>query len=112
MTINIGIYSDYGGTEEIGPLTDWPRQLYIKNEGDVTLFKATIDLEGEVGGMIQLARDEDGEPGVWAAPGMGIIPLKKPVEPGKTFPFWVRTVDNPPTALPFSFKVELTGVKT
>lgn len=109
--ISIGIYADEYGTEPIGPLTDWPRRLYIKNEGDATLYKATIDLEGEVKVMIQMARDEEGEPGVWAAPGMGIIPLTKPVQPGKTFPFWVRTIDNPPRTLPFSFKVELTGAK-
>lgn len=109
--IKAGVYADENATKEMPRLSVWPTRLWMRNEGDVVLHKANIDLSGEYADNVQLAIDVKGEPGVWAAPGMGIIGIRKVVLPGESFPFWARAVENPDVSLDFAFEVELEGKK-
>lgn len=89
-----------------------PVVLYVKNEGDATLVTANINLNGPGSESIQLARDENGQHGIWAQPGQGIVALATEVEPGGVFKFWARgafTEDDAPERKEFAFQVEMVG---
>lgn len=90
-----------------------PLPIYARNLGDVTLIAANIKLEGDGAKTIQLARDEDGDHGVWAAPGESIVALAgKNIYPGDSFIFWARAIfekDDEPDTFPFKFIIDTAG---
>lgn len=81
-----------------------PAVIYGKNTGTTALRHFSIHVEGDGAQNVQLARDEGGEPGVWAAPGHSVLIQKETLFPDEGFSFWARGVFNPGDAeqqLPF-----------
>lgn len=90
-----------------------PMQLWVRNEGDIPLVTANINVEGGGSHLIQLARDEDGKHGVWAARGQGIIALTEKIIPGESFSFWARgifTEDDAPETKEINFRLQVVGI--
>lgn len=75
-----------------------PIQVYGRNSGTTNLRGMSVHLDGEGGGLVQLARDIDGEPGVWAAPGESIIIDEGTLFRDAEFSFWARGVYSVETA--------------
>ena len=74
-----------------------PFQVFAKNQQGA-LRELTLFADGDGKENVQLARDEGGAPGVWAAPGESIV-----IEPGTLFPnaefsFWARGIYQPDDA--------------
>ena len=67
-----------------------PLQLWAKNSGDTLLRNVRIFTRGEGSPYVQMAKDMDGEPGVWAAAGEPIVAFTEMLFPGEAFPFWIK----------------------
>ena len=76
--------------DEIG--AGQPVRVLVRNTGDTRLRDISIDIEGNIGPFIQLAVDQDGEPGIWADAGRGIAARSEKLDPGEEFHFWARGV--------------------
>jgi len=93
-----------------------PMPIYGRNTGDTHIRELQVHLKGDGIEQIQLAEDVEGEPGVWAQPGMPIWVTQQTVYRGDNFRFWARGVYGPEDAetdLQFSivFKGLSTGVR-
>lgn len=68
-----------------------PMKIYAFNVGDTVLRDMSIHVEGDGAQFIQLSRDIDGEPGVWAAAGESIYATQtESIFPNESFEFWAR----------------------
>lgn len=68
-----------------------PIKIYAFNTGDTVLRSMSVHVDGEGSEYIQLSRDIDGEPGVWAAPGESIFATQtESIFPDESFQFWAR----------------------
>lgn len=66
-------------------------KIYAFNTGDTILREMSVHVDGNGANFIQLSRDNDGEPGVWAAAGQSIFATQKEsVFPSESFEFWAR----------------------
>jgi hypothetical protein len=62
------------------------------NTGDTHMRDISISATGEGANFVQLARDEDGEPGVWAAVGQSIMAHEGTLFRREEFAFWARGI--------------------
>lgn len=88
-------------------------RVYGRNTGDTELKNVSIALDGEGSQNVQLARDENGEAGVWAAPGEPVIIEEDFLGPDGDFSFWARAVytfDDREGRYPFQFVVRALSV--
>ena len=69
-----------------------PRQIFCTNNGDTHLRELTVRVGGEGGHLVQLARDELGQPGAWAEEGQEIMARETTLFVGDQFSFWARGV--------------------
>lgn len=68
-----------------------PIKIYAFNTGDTVLRNMSVHVDGEGSKFIQLSRDIEGEPGVWAAPGESIFATQsESIFPEESFEFWAR----------------------
>jgi hypothetical protein len=68
-----------------------PIKIYAFNIGDTVLREMEVYVEGDGAKFIQLSRDDDDEPGVWAAAGESIVATKsESIFPNESFEFWAR----------------------
>lgn len=84
-----------------------PVQIFGVNSGDTILRSLSIGLNGEGAAFVQLARDENGEPGVWADNAQSIN-AENLLLPGGRFSFWVRgafSLEDREGNYPFNFVV-------
>lgn len=99
--------------DENKPGSGEPRRLYVVNAGDTTLRALTVDIEGEGADTVQLAIDEAGEPGIWAAAGESILLASRTVPVGKVYSFWARAVfsfDDREGKYPFKFAIKAVSI--
>jgi hypothetical protein len=90
-----------------------PVPVYGRNTGDTHIRELQAHLAGEGTEMVQLAPDDEGLPGVWAAVGMPIWVAQKTVYKGDNFRFWARGVFSPEDAeTDLYFKVVFKGLST
>jgi hypothetical protein len=75
-----------------------PLHVFGRNTGTTQLRNLRLGLSGEHMRSVQLARDEGGSPGVWAAPGESIVVNSETVYVDGDFDFWARGVYNPTDA--------------
>jgi hypothetical protein len=76
--------------EEMG--TGEPIQVYCANSGDTILRQIKVYVEGNGMRIVQLAKDDESEPGVWAAPGESILVREESLIPESVCSFWIRPV--------------------
>jgi hypothetical protein len=76
------------GIDEETGLGD-PKAIFGRNTGNTKLREVTVGLDGDGGEAVQLAVDENGSPGLWAAPGEGIR-VAEQLGPDEQFMFWSR----------------------
>ena len=69
-----------------------PIKVFGRNDGDTNIRELAIYLEGEGARNCQLARDESGAPGIWAAPGESVMIEPGTLYAGNDFEFWLRGV--------------------
>jgi hypothetical protein len=67
-----------------------PSQIFIYNSGTTTLRDLEVQPTGLGGSSVQLAPDDDGEPGGFADRGQPITVHLGSLYPGQTFAFWAR----------------------
>jgi hypothetical protein len=66
-------------------------KIFAFNTGDTILREMSIHVDGEGANFIQLSKDIDGQPGIWAAAGESIVGTsKESVFPNESFNFWAR----------------------
>lgn len=87
-----------------------PQKVYAINSGDTILRDISVFVTGEGAQYVQMARDSDGEPDIWAAPGESILASEgsKSLWPKEIFEFWVRplfTLDDREGVFDFEFVV-------
>jgi len=68
------------------------RRVTGVNNGTTNLRDISVTTDGEGAGFVQLARDENGEPGVWAAVGESIVAHEGTLFKGAEFAFWARGI--------------------
>jgi hypothetical protein len=69
-----------------------PVRIFARNISEGALRQVSIHLRGEGKDNAQLATDEDGNPGVWAAPGESILVERGTLVARAEFSFWARGV--------------------
>lgn len=68
-----------------------PLKIYAFNTGDTVLREMEVHVEGDGANFIQLSRDNNDEPGVWAAAGESIVATQsESIFPNESFEFWAR----------------------
>lgn len=68
-----------------------PIKIFAFNVGDTVLREMSVHVDGDGSKFIQLARDVEGEPGVWAAAGESVFATDtESVFPNESFQFWAR----------------------
>lgn len=67
-----------------------PLHLLLTNVTDRDLRDITVGTDGDGAEFIQLARDDNGVPGVWTAAGESILVRADPLAPQGSVLFWVR----------------------
>ena len=85
-----------------------PTPIYALNSGDTRLRGLFVGLAGDGAELVQLAQDQEGEPGVWAAPGESIIIDSETIFPKEHFVFWMRAMfdlEDREGEYPFSFVI-------
>lgn len=66
-------------------------KIYAFNTGDTVLREMSVHVDGDGASHIQLSRDIDGEPGVWAAAGESVFATQtESIFPNESFQFWAR----------------------
>lgn len=93
-----------------------PVPVYGRNTGDTHIRELQAHLDGQGIENVQLAPDDEGLPGVWAAVGQPIYVTQDTVYKGDNFRFWARGVFGPDDAeaehnFQIIFKGTSTGVK-
>lgn len=90
-----------------------PIPVYGRNTGDTHIRELQAHLDGDGTEMVQLAPDDEGLPGVWAAVGMPIYVAQSTIYKGDNFRFWARGVFSPDDAeMDVKFKVVFKGLST
>jgi hypothetical protein len=90
------------------------RQLWVRNDQDYDMDGMVVKLGGVGSRHVQLAVDQGGQPGVWAAPGQSIRLSADRVKPGQAIPFWSRGIFKPedaPADIDFDIIIETVGVR-
>lgn len=82
---------DVLASSEEGVFQGDPKRLRIANNGDTTMREISVSVDGP-SEVVQLARDEDGQPGVWASPGESIVATEDHMKPGDSCSFWARAL--------------------
>jgi hypothetical protein len=66
-------------------------KIYAFNTGDTILREMSIHVDGEGANFIQLSKDMEGQPGIWAAAGESIVgTIAESIFPNESFEFWAR----------------------
>ena len=66
-------------------------KIYAFNTGDTILREMSLHVDGEGANFIQLSKDMEGQPGIWAAAGESIVgTIAESVFPNESFEFWAR----------------------
>jgi len=68
------------------------RPIFGSNTGTTVVRDVRFKLDGDGAKHIQLAIDVNGEPGVWAAPGEGVVAREGELHPGEGFVIWARPI--------------------
>ena len=90
-----------------------PMAVYGRNTGDTHIRELQVHLQGEGIEQIQLAQDDEGQPGVWADNGQPIWVSKETIYKGDDFLFWARGVYGSQDAeSDLEFKIIFKGLST
>lgn len=90
-----------------------PVRVMAVNDGTVALREISVHVSDEGADFAQLAVDNDGEPGVWAAPGESISLSEGTLFPGEELTFWSRAIydaEHLEGLKEFSFVTEATSI--
>jgi len=91
-------------------------KIYAFNTGDTVLREMSVYVDGTGSGFIQLSKDSDGEPGVWAAAGESIFATEKEsVFPQESFQFWAKAsfgVEDREGIFDFDFVIKGKSIKS